>query len=181
MPSVPNETPTEARRSFLASLSALMVGAVASVVPIAVGVTALLDPLRRSQATSSAVHVTQLAALPSDGVPRKFTIETKRVDAWTTFDNVPVGAVYLRRSSEGISALNVVCPHAGCFVGLAPDRAGFACPCHKSSFDLEGAVNDPGSPSPRAMDALQIEVRNGDEIWVHFQNFLSGREDKTPV
>ena len=92
-----------------------------------------------------------------------------------------MGAVYLRRTGSDVSALNVVCPHAGCFVGLTDDRSRFGCPCHKSSFDLNGAVNDPSSPSPRDMDVLAVEVRNGDEVWVRFQNFLPGRHDKTAV
>jgi len=159
----------------------MIVGAMASIVPLAAGVTALLDPLRRDRSGGGMVLVTKLSAVPESGLPKKFTIHTDRVDAWTTYSDTPVGAVYLRRTSDGVSALNVVCPHAGCFVGLAPDKSAFACPCHKSSFDLEGAVNDPSSPAPRNMDALTAEIRNGDEIWVHFQNFLPGREHKTPV
>jgi hypothetical protein len=31
------------------------------------------------------------------------------------------------------------------------------------------------------MDALDVEVRNGDEVWIRFQNFLPGRSEKTPV
>jgi quinol---cytochrome c reductase iron-sulfur subunit, bacillus type len=169
------------RRSFLAGMAAIAVGAVAAVVPVAVGGTALLDPLRRRIGISDAILVTKMAAIPDNGAPRKFTVEANRVDGWTTHSNTPVGAVYLRRTSSGVSALNVVCPHAGCFVGLVDDRSRFGCPCHKSSFDLDGAVNDPSSPSPRSMDALDVEIRNGDEIWVRFQNFLPGRADKTPV
>lgn len=159
----------------------MVVGAFASLVPIAAGATALLDPLRRGQRNATMTRVTSLSAIPQNGVPQKFTVQADRVDAWTTYANTPIGAVYLRRTPEGVEALNVVCPHAGCFVGVAPDRAGFACPCHKSSFDLDGSVNDPASPSPRAMDSLEVEVRDGDEVWVRFQNFLPGREEKTPV
>lgn len=125
--------------------------------------------------------VTRLSSVPEGGAPRKFTISTDRVDAWTTYADTPVGAVYLRRAGNDVSALNVVCPHAGCFVGLAQDKSRFVCPCHKSSFDLDGVVNDPASPSPRDLDDLEVEVRNGDEVWVRYQNFLPGREEKTPV
>ena len=150
-------------------------------VPVAAGITALLDPLRRRGGASDLVLVTRLSAVPEDGSPRKFTVTKDRTDAWATYANTPVGAVYLRRTDSGVLALNTVCPHAGCFVGVAPDRSRFACPCHKSSFDLDGAVNDPASPSPRDMDALDVEIRNGDEVWVRFQHFLPGREEKTPV
>lgn len=171
----------EPRRSFLASASAIVVGAVASLVPLAAGAAALLDPLRRGRRDASMTLVTKLSAIPESGTPQKFTVQSDRVDAWTTYADTPIGAIYLRRTPEGVSALNVVCPHAGCFVGVAPGGGGFACPCHKSSFDLDGSVDDPASPSPRAMDALEVEVRNGDEVWVRFQNFLPGREEKTPV
>jgi hypothetical protein len=30
------------------------------------------------------------------------------------FNEVPIGAVYLRRTGNQVEALNVVCPHAGC-------------------------------------------------------------------
>ena len=177
------ETTSEAepRRSFLASVGAIAFGAVASLVPIAAGAAALLDPLRRGRREASMTLVTKLSAIPDSGAPQKFTIHSDRVDAWTTYADTPVGAVYLRRTPEGVSALNVVCPHAGCFVGVAADGGGFACPCHNSSFTLDGSVDDPASPSPRPMDSLDVEVRNGDEVWVRFQNFLPGRDEKTPV
>jgi len=177
----PRSPEGEPRRNFLAGLAAMVMGAVASAVPLAAGATALLDPLRRHTGPSDMVLVTRLSAVPTDGAPQKFTVTADRTDAWATYADTPIGAVYLRRTGDDVVALNTVCPHAGCFVGLAPDRSRFACPCHKSSFDLDGVVNDPASPSPRDMDVLETEVRNGDEVWVRFQHFLPGREDKTPV
>ena len=174
------EPDTAPRRNFLASVSAIFVGAAAAVIPVATSVFAVFDPLRRRANGGDMVMVTRLGAVPESGVPKKFTIESDRVDAWTTYHNTPVGAVYLRRTESGVAALNVVCPHAGCFVGLAPDHTRFACPCHKSSFDLDGRINDPGSPSPRDMDELDVEIRDG-EVWVRFQNFQPGRAEKTPV
>jgi len=171
------------RRNFLVGLGAVIVAGISGIVPFVAGATSLLDPLRKRAAAGGdgMVLVTRTSLVPDDGVPRKFTVQADRRDAWTTYLKTPVGAVYLRREGEGVSALNVVCPHAGCFVGLAPDATRFQCPCHRSSFDLDGVVNDPASPSPRAMDSLDVEVRNGDEIWVRFQNFLPGQEDKTPI
>jgi Rieske Fe-S protein len=174
----PDET---GRRDFLSSLAAIFVGGIVTLPPLVIGVVAALDPLRRGGGDSGHVMVTRLAALPDSGVPRRFSITSTRVDAWTTHQSTPIGAVYLRRDGDGVTALNTVCPHAGCFVGIKSDESGFACPCHGSSFAIDGAVDDPNSPSPRAMDALDVEIRNGDEVWVRFQNFLPGREEKTPV
>lgn len=174
-----------ARRRFLTGAAAAGTAGLALLAPLWSGLRVVLDPLRRGrgQAEAGFVRVTTLAALPDDGVPRKFPVVASRVDAWNTFASVPVGAVYLRRAGggDGIEAFNVVCPHAGCFVTLAADRSRFVCPCHKSSFGLDGAVNDPSSPSPRDMDALDVEVRDDGEVWVRFQNFRPGTPSKTPL
>ena len=169
------------RRDFLVGVSAVAAGTLAMLAPIGAAVVSRLDPLRREKPSSEMVLVARTSAIPEDGSPRKFTVTADRTDAWAAYDDSPVGAVYLRRSGDEVRALNVVCPHAGCFVGVAKDNSRFSCPCHLSSFDLDGAVDDPTSPSPRDMDTLDVEVRNGDEVWVRFQNFLPGRAEKTPV
>lgn len=170
-----------ARRGFLAGAGACVAGALALLAPAWSSLRVALEPLRRSGRDPEMVMVTTLAALPDDGVPRKFPVVADRTDAWSAHRNVPVGAVYLRRAGESVAALNVVCPHAGCFVNVAADKSRFVCPCHKSSFDLDGAVNDPSSPSPRDMDALEVEVRSGDQVWVRFRNFQAGTAEKAPV
>lgn len=169
------------RRNFLTATAAVVFGAIAGLVPAVVAIFPILDPLRRRGSDTGLVQVTRLGAVPEAGLPRRFTVQADRQDAWTTYEDTPVGAVYLMRTDSGLTALNVVCPHAGCFVGLAPDGSRFVCPCHRSSFALDGSINDPASPSPRAMDELEVEIRNGDEVWVRFQNFQPGLEDKLPI
>jgi len=169
------------RRSFLTALGAIVVGGLAGLAPVAASVVSVFDPLRKRGSDTGMVRVTTLAVLPPDGSPRKFTINADQTDAWTTHRDAPIGSVYLRAVDGDVRALNVVCPHAGCFVGVADDGSRFACPCHKSSFDLDGVINDPASPSPRDMDVLEAELRNGDEVWVRFQNFQPGHSDKNPV
>jgi len=75
----------------------------------------------------------------------------------------------------------VVCPHAGCFVEYKPAGRRYVCPCHASSFGLDGAIADPASPSPRGLDELAVEMRAGGEVWVLFQNFQAGTREKVPV
>ena len=95
---------------------------------------------------------------------------------------MPIGAVYLRRTaSNQLQAVNVACPHAGCFVDYEPENNSFLCPCHKSKFTVEGRIGNPESPSARGLDDLKVELRNKKEIWVFFQNFQAGRADKVPV
>ena len=32
-----------------------------------------------------------------------------------------------------------------------------------------------------SVEALDVEIRDGDQIWVRFRNFLPGRAEKLPV
>jgi menaquinol-cytochrome c reductase iron-sulfur subunit len=90
--------------------------------------------------------------------------------------------VYLQRLKDNkVRALNVVCPHAGCFVDYRAANNNYFCPCHNSSFGLDGSIQDPKSPSPRGLDELPVEIRNGSEVWVTFQNFRAGVHEKIPV
>ena len=170
------------RRDFLKKIWASLLGAVLGLVPLASGLTVFLDPLRRKSASQGAVRVTTLEALPNDGVPRKFPVLATRVDAWNTFKQVAIGAVYLLRTPDNqLQAFNVVCPHAGCFVDYLEDKGHYLCPCHNSTFTVAGKVEDPASPAPRGLDALQVEVRGGKEVWVKFQNFQAGTAEKIPA
>ena len=135
---------------------------------------------KKNSGPGAAIRVASLNALPDDGIPRKFPVIAAKVDAWNKFPQVPVGAVYLVRKGGKVSALNVVCPHAGCFVDYKADRQCYLCPCHNSTFAVDGRINDKNSPSPRDMDPLEVQVR-GTEIWVEFQNFEAGKHERIPV
>jgi menaquinol-cytochrome c reductase iron-sulfur subunit len=176
------EPSASGRRGFIKRLLAGAIGAVLGLVPAAASLKFFLDPLRRKSSVGEAVRVASLDALPADGVPRKFPVIADREDAWNKFANVPVGAVYLRRTPEGqLAAFNVVCPHAGCFVDFKPESGNFLCPCHDSLFTVDGKVANPASPAARPLDSLEIELRNEKEIWVRFQNYEAGKAQKIPV
>jgi menaquinol-cytochrome c reductase iron-sulfur subunit len=171
------------RREFFKKIAAVLSGAAAVAVPIAGSLTVLVSPLLRKSAGGNGllVRVTSLQAVPGDGVPRKFPVLADHTDAWNKYPQVPVGAVYLRRDGGGtVQALNAVCPHAGGFVDYVGQCNCFICPLHNSRFALDGAIQDPKSPAPRAMDSLPVEIR-GDEIWVRFENFRAGIATKIPA
>jgi len=67
---------------------------------------------------------------------------------------LPQVPALLIRSTSGISALSLVCPHLGCTVDPQPD--GFTCPCHGSHFDLQGKLVR--GPATKGLTALRVEV-----------------------
>ena len=173
--------PSPERRGFLKKASAAVLGGLAALFPAAAGLAVFVDPLRRKSQNGGAVLVASLNALPEDGVPRKFAVISSHIDAWNRTPEARIGAVYLRRiNQKTVQAFNVVCPHLGCSVEYKPEGNGYHCPCHNSTFALDGKINDPKSPSPRGLDTLEVEIRNETEIWVRFQNFRTSTSEKIP-
>ena len=170
--------PHAPRRSFLKAMGAVLAGAVAMLPPAIAGAATLFDPLRRREREATSIRVASLSAIPEGALPRRVTVSSDQVDAWTRYETTPVGAIYLRREGDRVQALNVVCPHAGCSVNLAAAGTHFACPCHRSRFALDGTRVE--GPAPRGLDELEAEVRDG-EVWVRFQNFRPGTEEKIPI
>ena len=140
----PEPSAEDPRRDFLKKASSVVIGGAVTLAPVAAGVAVLMDPLRRTGSAGRMIRVTSLEALPADGVPRKFPIIANRTDAWNRFAASPIGAIYLRRTGEqAVEALNVVCPHAGCFVDFRAGTKSFFCPCHNSTFEVDGRIADP--------------------------------------
>ena len=185
MNSDPSTSPQDGpdRREFVKACCAVALGGAAALTPVAAGLNFASDPMRRRAAASTdLLRIASLGALPADGQPRKFVVSTDRTDAWNRYPGTPVGAVYLRRTGPNtVDALTVICPHAGCAVDFRADRGQYFCPCHNSSFAADGSIADKRSPSARALDSLDVEVREGGEIWVRFMNFRAGIADKVPV
>ena len=170
------------RRGFLTQFLAIVIGGIAGLFPLVVGLLVFLDPLRsrRKGGGEGFVKVAALDALLV-GKPRRVTVYDDRVDAWNLFAREPVGSVYLLRRKDGsVEALSAVCPHAGCSVDWDPDRDIYQCPCHDSSFKIDGSINNPKSPAARGLDSLDVEkdkLAKG-EVWVRYENFRAGTSEK---
>src|SRR5688572_2704572 len=182
---------SSSRRSFFAATAAILAGAVAVLTPIGVGIASFLTPLFR-KGSSSKVRVALLEQVPDDARPRYFPVIADRQDAWTRYPAQRVGAVYLvRKPGEAKpTAFTAKCPHAGCFIGYTPGEDLFKCPCHTSSFKLDGTrARGDAEVSPRDMDALPVEIKtvktaDGQqlaEVWVEFIDYQTGHKERIPT
>jgi menaquinol-cytochrome c reductase iron-sulfur subunit len=144
----------------------------------------ILSPLRKTRSEGSFESLTHLSQLQV-GVPRSFAIIEERRDAWVHYPREPVGSVWLIRQPEGaperVVAFTSECPHLGCAVNLGADGKSFLCPCHTSSFDLDGKPRN--QVPPRAMDMLEVKLGEGadPEVRVKFQRFRAQTEEKVPL
>jgi cytochrome b6-f complex iron-sulfur subunit len=73
------------------------------------------------------------------------------------------GRFYLVRAHDGgFLAVYRRCTHLGCTVEWQAQESRFFCPCHASSFDLHGDVENP--PAPRALDTFPIAIDAGQVV-----------------
>jgi cytochrome b6-f complex iron-sulfur subunit len=67
--------------------------------------------------------------------------------------------VIVLRNAKGIVALSATCTHLGCMTRFEPTEGRIFCPCHGSSFDLEGKVT--GGPAPKPLPRLMVSLESG--------------------
>ncbi|MXV53174.1 FAD-dependent oxidoreductase [Pedobacter sp. HMF7647] len=84
-------------------------------------------------------------------VAYRFIADRFSAEKIKSFEELPIGtgtivnfegeklAAYKDEAGK-ISALNPVCPHAGCVVNFNPTEKSWDCPCHGGRFDLDGHV-----------------------------------------
>lgn len=173
------------RRSFLTAFAAIVSGTVVGLTPVAAGVAFLLDPLLRRRETMRGADpegylpVAKLAELPEDGTPLRFSLIADKLDAWNLFRKQTVGTVYLRKVADQVLVFNDTCPHLGCKVDYKSADQSFFCPCHASSFSLDGKKQN--EIPPRNLDDLQHRVDDAGQIWVKYENFQRGVAEKKAV
>ncbi|MEQ9409753.1 MAG: Rieske 2Fe-2S domain-containing protein [Fuerstiella sp.] len=194
------EKPSEAsptRRNMLLDVITAVISFLLIAVPSTLAGIFYLDPiLRRKKASSGSegdsldgfikLDVTR-DVIPDDGRPVAVTVMATLDDAWNRFRDVPVGSIWLRKQADGqIIAFNSICPHLGCSVNYRRSEGDFFCPCHTSSFDLDG--NKTNEIPPRDMDSLSLVTASeakpdpeGQELWLKFQNFRGAIDQKIPV
>jgi cytochrome b6-f complex iron-sulfur subunit len=70
------------------------------------------------------------------------------------------GRFYLARLEDGgYIAVSLRCTHLGCSINWEEKPKRFVCPCHASSFDMNGSVRNP--PAPRALDYYPVVIDKG--------------------
>lgn len=183
-PSQPDSHPTDNRRSWFAKLS-IGLGALLGIPPLGSGIAFLMSPITRHKATrdSSFQKVTPVETLTL-GIPRRFTISGNVTDAWNRYSR-QLGAVYIIRETDAadgptVSAFQADCPHAGCAVSFRSSSNNFQCPCHESSFSLDGKIANQNSPAARGLDHLETKIEDG-FVFVKFEKFVKGTPEKISV
>lgn len=160
-------TPVGSRRTFFQWVTA----AAAAVVAVGLAVPllgSLVSPafMRRRQEW---VDIGPIDALPA-GRPTQLDHVTTVRDGWLEAKSEK--AVWAVKQSQGdIKVFSPICTHLGCGYRWDETERKFLCPCHGSSYDINGLVL--GGPAPRPLDVLPSKVQDG-RLLVMYKDFKSG-------
>lgn len=169
------------RRRFLQQVACFGLGGCALLGPVVAGAVVVAHPLIEKQATGLMVRLAGVDDLPVDGAPQLYQVLAEPTEAWLKFSRRAIGSVFLVRTGESeVRAFNAACPHVSGPITWRDESKEFYCPLHSSRFSSDGARLGANSPSPRDLDALDVELRDR-EVWVRFQNFTPNTAAKQPV
>lgn len=109
----------------------------------------------------AALTINVLSPKKKDGLAKK-VLEAGLVKDFPNNSVTPFrqGQFYLvRREDGGFLALSLKCSHLGCSIAWNESENQFICPCHSSTFNINGEVLN--SPAPRALDIYEISINSG--------------------
>ncbi|MEW5974194.1 MAG: ubiquinol-cytochrome c reductase iron-sulfur subunit [Acidobacteriota bacterium] len=109
----------------------------------------------RARKRSDWAEVGSLTQMPI-GVPEQVVYRRNRADGWKVTSE-KTSAWVVRTSDRDAIAFAPQCPHLGCAYHWDSSNKEFLCPCHASTFSLEGDVLS--GPSPRGLDRLAVKVQ----------------------
>ena len=93
---------------------------------------------------------------------KEVLIETGTIEDFTinSVTAIPQGQFYLACLDDGsFLALSRTCTHLGCSVPWDHEAHKFICPCHGSSFAINGEVLTP--PATQALNSHPLRIENG--------------------
>jgi menaquinol-cytochrome c reductase iron-sulfur subunit len=90
-------------------------------------------------------------------VPVEMIFQETRTDGWTTTVQARTAWV-VSIPGKGVVAYGPQCTHLGCAYHWEETTEQFLCPCHTSTFSIEGKVLS--GPAPRPLDRYESKVEN---------------------
>lgn len=140
------------RRSFGSTVIYGLWAVIGAATAIPAGIYLLFPP--RSRGKGTFVEATDVARLKVN-TPEEVVFRRTRVDGWKVVTE-KVSAWVVKHSDKDVVAFGPQCPHLGCAYHWEENSHEFLCPCHTSTFNLDGNVT--AGPSPRPLDRFDVKV-----------------------
>lgn len=143
------------RRTFYSAAIAGLGGLITAA--LAAPAAAYLFFRPRSQKQGDFVPVTDLSQL-TVGKPEEVVFRRTRVDGWRVLNEKSTAWV-LRKDDQKVVAYTPQCTHLGCAYHWDEKENNFLCPCHTSTFSIDGKVLT--GPAPRPLDRYVTKIDQG--------------------
>lgn len=94
--------------------------------------------------------------------PEEMSFQRQRRDGWKLVSEKTTA--WVTKTADGnIVAFTAMCTHLGCAYHWDEKAKNFLCPCHTSTFALDGSVT--AGPAPRALDRYLVKIE-GTKLYV---------------
>jgi menaquinol-cytochrome c reductase iron-sulfur subunit len=143
------------RRTFYITVINGVMGLIGLALAIPAGIYLLFPPKARKEAEW--VETADLSSLPV-GSATEISFQRNRVDGWKVISEKATAWVVKQKDGQ-VTAFTPNCTHLGCAYHWDDPSHTFICPCHTSSFSIDGKVL--GGPAPRPLDRYMVKVEGG--------------------
>lgn len=150
-----NETRGSDRRNFCVTCIYSLWGLIGLALGLPAAVYLLVPPKPRKESEwVEAGDVSQL----EPGVPNELVFRRNRVDGWK-ITSEKTSAWVVKVSDADVVAFSPICTHLGCAYHWDERKNNFLCPCHSSTFGLDGRVLS--GPAQRPLERFRVRIENG--------------------
>jgi menaquinol-cytochrome c reductase iron-sulfur subunit len=147
------------RRTFQLSIIYGVWAVIGAAMSIPAAIYLLFPP--RVKKRDSWVEVGDIAQMKLNA-PEEVVYRRTRVDGWKITSEKSTAWV-VKTADHNITAFAPQCTHLGCAYHWDDQNNEFLCPCHTSTFALDGRVLT--GPAPRALDKMQVRL-DGSKLWI---------------
>ena len=140
------------RRGFHTSLIYGLWALISGAMALPAAIYLMVPP--KSKKSSSWIEAGDITQL-KPGVPEEVVFRRNRLDGWKVSSEKSTAWVIKKAEGE-IVAFTPQCTHLGCAYSYDDKNKEFLCPCHTSTFGLDGKVLT--GPAPRALDRYEVKV-----------------------
>jgi len=153
----PAVAPESTRRGFYLQAIYTLWGAIAAALAVPAFVYLFFPPKVKHE--GEWVDAAELSKLPAN-TPEEVAFRRNRVDGWKITSEKATAWV-VKTSSNRVVAFAPQCTHLGCAYHWDERNHHFLCPCHTSTFGIDGNVLS--GPAPRPLDRYAVRVK-GDRL-----------------
>jgi nitrite reductase/ring-hydroxylating ferredoxin subunit len=115
-----------------------------------------------ARAASTPADVAEGPLVPNDGTWTRVAASTDLPDGGVRGFDVDGVTGFVRRDGGQVAAVSGICTHQGCALRLDAPARELRCPCHRTSFAVNGTLVSHQLPTPpRALPTLSVREADG--------------------